>query len=286
MKKLIAALLISSAFATPAQAARGAAIHGWSEKLLFVAETNIPGESLCHLVKENHAMFLPYWTSSLGYAIASNGCDTDSYMALTPDMLKSFQETGLIPKDISPEINVPMADRFVNFSVLGVGAGLVLFGLGSKSGRRSAPKRVSGKQVSRGNRSQLLPALIDVMCAMSMIDGNVDQKEVAVISDVYQKMTGRKITIEQIAKHFQSINGPVDFNHIADVFNATEREILLEAAIRVATADGRIEDAEYEFIGDMTEAFDFGAEQIRNIMAHMQQVTESKQPRGGMLQPA
>ena len=99
-------------------------------------------------------------------------------------------------------------------------------------------------------------------------------------------MTGRKITIEQIAKHFQSINGPVDFNHIADVFNATEREILLEAAIRVATADGRIEDAEYEFIGDMTEAFDFGAEQIRNIMAHMQQVTESKQPRGGMLQPA
>ena len=68
--------------------------------------------SLCHLVKTNAVIIVNFWRSLEGYALAENGCMTDSYYALTDIQFEQFQSAGLITADIpqTPKLSVAQGD--------------------------------------------------------------------------------------------------------------------------------------------------------------------------------
>lgn len=273
MKAFTAALLLTTALATPAEARRGAIET--TQDLHFIAETQIPGDngmlSLCHLVEDMRTVFVTIHRTSQGYALAENRCEVESYYELDMASLKEAQGLGLIDPNIPLEPKISIGRTIGNFAWYGVMGVGVLTLMGGFFFRKDKKKRIAGHKISNAKREQLLAAITDVMCYVAFVDGQVDQTEIQTIADIYRKLTNTPIKKELLAAKFTQMPDKLDLAHLAEVFTGNEREILLHAAMMVAVADGRIDQAEYTFVCDLARAFDLSGDHIRAVLTQLLQ---------------
>jgi tellurite resistance protein len=274
MIRIIAALLLTTAIATPAEARRGGG-SAYAEKLVIVAPTEFTSETgaplaLCHLFKDQTAMLIPYHRSSQGYAIAENNCDTESYFPFTAEELAGAQLWGKIDASIPTVPQISTFRQIINFGVIGLVGLLLVGGLGAALlGSLGKSKKVAGHKVDPKRRAQLLEAVVDVMCHVALVDGDVDQTEINEIGRIYRKLTNTPIKQAQISAQFSTIQGPVNIAGLSAASEGKEREVLLQAAMMVAVTDGKIDQAEYNFICNMAQGFGLDGGAMRGILAKM-----------------
>lgn len=268
----IIALALGLAAATTAEAGAGR----WGNDLRFVAETTVPAQggigtlALCHRVDFAELVFVPVYTRIEGYALSPEGCAGDLYRDLTVEQLAQFQSVGMIARDVPL---VPSAD-FKSlvwghmWLILGA-AGLLARGVGM----------VASGRIPRKDKAPDMLA-IHALVAMSQVaiaDGRIEDKEVHQIAMILTRLTGKSYGPAQVFDMLQRLNpSNRDLEQIGLDLSDRDRQIVLEAALNIAVADGEIHASEYAVVSDLAQRMRIGADQFRSalgrISAHLQTV--------------
>lgn len=248
---------------TSTSADAGRAIpHGWYEDTSFVAETSIPGLSLCHLVKKHHVAYLTYSYESLGYVLAEKSCDADSFWPVDASYIAQMQAEGSIAADLptTPVFNLRQKIQGSLLYVL-VGIGAIFFVM-SKIGGATGLGRNRRPTKSKHADTRMLA----VMCQVAKCDGKIEPGEIATIASVIKRLTGNNIPVNQIADMIHNTDLYHDLPHLSalgDGLGEHDRLNLLEAALTIAVSDGSIATEEYAFIQELSHALQIRADDFR-----------------------
>lgn len=259
-----------TSIAASAQAGAGR----WGQDLRFVADTTIPGGSrvsLCHLVDFASFLFVPVYTTVEGYALSNDGCTGETYSDLTHENFQILQAAGMIPADVPATPALPLKDLIAGHAWLILGAlGLTLRGMAMLgSGRR------------RNRKAPAPDALaIHSLVAMSQVavaDGRIDDAELRQISSILTRLTGKGYSMAQVSQLLAQLSpSPSDMAQVGQDLSEADRQIVLEAALNIAVADGEIHPSEYAVVSDLAQRLRIGSDQFRGalnrIAAHLQTV--------------
>ncbi len=290
MRKVLTILAFVSATLTvtpsAAEARRMSIPHvgGTSERLDFVAGTAMSTDddgplSLCYLVEgiTVFGQFLTYEVQS--YALAPNGCDSEKYFALTDEAFAIGQTAGDFPADLPPLAVTPDRNRMLNWVTYGVFAFLLLFAL------RSALRKVfgnSGKGSLRRRKDDLAVQTLAAMCIVSTCDGEQHPDEIRQISTKLAALTGKSYSPDQIKDMLDyTATDPSAIDAIGVNLTEKDRRIVMEAAMAIATADGRIDPAEYNAVTRIAQQLGMQGQAVREILQDI-----AAQMRGNTLNPA
>lgn len=110
-----------------------------------------------------------------------------------------------------------------------------------------------------------------VMIHMVLADGEVDDAEIAVLSDTFQVITGRTSDPTLIREQIDSVavrqRDPVAVAaEVAPLLNIAGRESVLRAAIAVAMADGRLDASEERLLHDVADALELSRAHLKGLM--------------------
>lgn len=271
LKNALPALVLTfGAFAaTPANAGAGK----YGTDLHFVAETTIPSPgngqtiALCHLVDYMHVLFVPVYTIVEGYALATDNCASDTYRDLTAENLADLQAAGFIDASIPAKPQVTLADLAWGHAWLIAGAlGLLYRGLSL------LPR---GRRRRAATPDNLAIHSLVAMSQVAVADGHIDDREIRQISSILTRLTGQGYSIEQVSELLQQLNpSPNDLAQVGQDLSDADRQIVLEAALNIAVADGEIHPSEYAVVSDLARRMLIGADAFRGalnrISAHMQ----------------
>ena len=274
MRMFFALAALSLGLSTASTAEAGAGRYGTD--LRFVAETSIPAPgggtiAVCHLVDFMHILFVPVYTVVEGYALSNDGCVGDTYRDLTAENLEVLQLSGMVDASLPATPRTSLADKAWGHAWLIAGAVGLLF--------RGAMMVLSGNGRSRRRKSAAPDTLaIHSLVAMSQVavaDGHIDDREIHQISSILTRLTGQGYSIEQVADLLARLNpSPADLAQVGQDLSERDRQIVLEAALNIAVADGEIHPNEYAVVSDLAQRMMVGAEAFREalnrISAHMQ----------------
>ncbi|MEL6959792.1 MAG: TerB family tellurite resistance protein, partial [Pseudomonadota bacterium] len=143
-----------------------------------------------------------------------------------------------------------------------------------------------GLAALRGGRSRKAPTpdalAIHSLVAMSQVavaDGRIDDAEVRQISAILTRLTGRGYSMEQVAELLARLNpSAADLAQVGQDLSAKDRQIILEAALNIAVADGEIHPSEYAVVSDLAQRMQIGADEFRHAMARISQHLGASQP--------
>ena len=273
--KRIASIIALTLGLTAATAAHAGAVR-WLNDLRFVAETTVPAQgstetmSLCHLVDALDVLFVPVYRRIEGYALSSTGCTGDAHQALTLEQLAQLQAVGMIASDI------PLVPSTGFISLVWGHMWLVLIGFGLLA-------RGVGVVVSARNpREPKAPDMLAVhaLVAMSQValaDGGIDDAELRQIAAILTRLTGTSYGAEQVADMLNRLNpSHSDLEQVGLDLSDADRQIVLEAALNIAVADGEIHATEYAVVSELAQRMRIGADQFRSalgrIAAHLQTI--------------
>ncbi len=252
MRHFITIIILSVAFmtaSTPVDAGRGGG--GTTEFLDLVHETQLPDPdgsgalSLCHLVKKWHAIFIPLWYQSQGYALATNRCDTDAYYSVNAGNLAGLKSDGLIPADTpaTPSLStMQMATPFL-------WGGLVLLILGGKFLRRG--KGSAGQGNVNNAHAEYMARVLEVACRAAGADGKIEDREVGVICAIAGNLTSQPVNPDGVRRMIDHINDqptPFDYTGLGAGLDQVSRNQLLRVAMMVIGKDEMADGPGKEFI--------------------------------------
>lgn len=268
---LMAAFLLTS-FATQAEARRGGG-YSTAQELLFVAPTELgtPDKplALCHLVETNSVIFVNFWRSMQGYAIAENGCQTDSYYDFDAEGLKLAQAAGAIDADIPSVPKLSLAEIAGGF--WGFGAiGLLLIFAALKAAKAAARKKQRLALMANGSKGA--KAILDAMCHAAKADGHVDPSEIATIKSVAEQMTGETFADETVKQMTDLANaGLNDAGYSALIKGCSKEEQLdmMRGVLLVVAADGQFAGKEKEFVGGLAKAMKMAPDIVTSLLAEI-----------------
>ncbi|MBT8412334.1 MAG: TerB family tellurite resistance protein [Octadecabacter sp.] len=272
----IIALTLGLTAATTAHA--GAAGRG--NDLRFVAETTVPAQgstetmSLCHLVDVMDVLYVPVYSRIEGYALSPTGCTGDTYQALTLEQLAQFQAVGMISSDIPL---VPSTDFksliWGHMWLVLIGFGLLARGIGL----------IASARKPRGDKAPD-PLAIHALVAMSQVavaDGGIDAAEVRQIAAILTRLTGTSYSPEQVVDMLNQLNPTHnDLEQVGLDLSDADRQIVLEAALNIAVADGEIHATEYAVVSELAERMRIGADQFRSALGRISAHLQTIQPTG------
>ncbi|SLN26686.1 tellurite resistance TerB family protein [Pseudooctadecabacter jejudonensis] len=255
--------------ATPAQATVGQ----YGTDLRFVTHTTIPspggGEAiaLCHLVDYMHVLFIPVYTTVEGYALATGDCTAETYRDLSTENLMDLKAAGFVPQNVPDTPHTGWADLAWGHAWLIIGAigllyrGLTLLPMGRRKRRAAAPDTLA------------IHSLV-AMSQVAVADGTIDDREIRQISTILTRLTGQGYSMERVAELLQRLKPtPSDLAQVGADLTSNDRQIVLEAALNIAVADGEIHPSEYAVVSDLAQRMKIGADQFRaalhRISAHM-----------------
>ncbi len=259
--------------ATSAEAGAGR----WGEDLRFVAETTAPTGasgrtvSLCHLVDFADVLFVPIYTTLQSYALSNDGCTGEIYSELSTEHFAAMQAAGMIPADLPAVPSADLKGLLWGHAWLILGAIGVLFRVaGMLTGRsRRGPKA--------GKPDTLAIHSLVAMSQVAIADGRIDETETRQIAHILTRLTGKSYAPEQVSDLLNRLNpSPADIDQIGQDLSEKDRQIVLEAALNIAVADGEIHPNEYAVVSDLAQRMRIGADQFRSalarISAHLQTV--------------
>lgn len=262
----VIALTIGLTAATSAHAGAGK----WGHDLRFVAQTTIPGAhpvSLCHLVDFMSILFVPVYTITEGYALSNDGCTGTTYRDLTSEHFIQMQAASMIPADLPAVPSVDLAQTLWGHAwlILG-GVGLLFRGVSALGGRR---KRKAGTP------DALAVHALVAMSQVAIADGRIDDTEVRQIAHILTRLTGSSYGPAQVTAMLSKLNPSTsDLDQVGSDLSEKDRQIVLEAALNIAVADGEMHPHEYAVISELAQRMRIGADQFRStlvrISAHLQ----------------
>lgn len=123
-------------------------------------------------------------------------------------------------------------------------------------------------------QAMYMVAMKQVMIAMLLADGVIDDAEVKELQDIFEQLAGVEVTEqdlrEEIAVIQQEGSTALDMMAaIAPTLNDSGKEKVIMAAYRIAMADGTFDDSESELLSDISAALDVSAAHLRGIMSEI-----------------
>lgn len=277
MHKIIttAALLIGLTAASSAHAGAGR----WGEDLRFVAQTSVPQSggtgtvALCQHVDFMSVLFVPVYTRQLGYALSNSDCTGTTYRELSPENFAAMQAAGMIAPDVPANPGTDIVSRLWGHAwLVAVGLGLLFRGFGAVLGRGRGPRR------SKSPDALAIHSLV-AMSQVAIADGRIDDAEVEQISHILTRLTGKGYSPAQVMDMLTKLNpSPSDLEQVGQDLSENDRQIVLEAALNIAVADGEIHPNEYAVVSDLARTMRIGADQFRHAMARISAHLQTVQP--------
>ena len=120
-------------------------------------------------------------------------------------------------------------------------------------------------------------AVKQVMIAMLLADGVIDDEEVKMLQTIYQEMTGTQIPEDELREEIAVINAggstAVDLvTGLAPQLNDSGKETVMRAAYSIAAADGHVDASEQAYLTQIGKALELSPAHVTGIL---QQVAES-----------
>lgn len=122
--------------------------------------------------------------------------------------------------------------------------------------------------VSRGG------IILSTMVLMSLVDGEIADDEVMRIRWIYERVTGRPLSdadvrtvIDQVAGDDTSLDAYLEHAHAG--LSSTDRRLVLKAAFGIASADGKVVDAEDTLLKAVARGLHIPADEYRACISHL-----------------
>ncbi len=117
-------------------------------------------------------------------------------------------------------------------------------------------------------------AVKQVMIAVLLADGIIDDDEVKMLQDQYQQLTGAEIPEEELREEIAVIqaSGSSAMELVANVvpqLNDSGKETVIRAAYAIAKADGVVDETEMQMIAQVGETLQLSAAHLRGILAEI-----------------
>lgn len=257
-----------------AQAKRGGGVWGTSEQMSLIAPTDIQDDTqqklaLCHLTRKTHVLFAGVWRSSIGYVLAPNNCDSDSYYNLTAERLALGKVMGDFPSDLPDQPVMSSNDIFSGF--WGLGAIVILLAIaGIKAAGRSARK--SKRHAEIGSLPPAALQVMDAMCHAAKADGKLDDAEVAMMADIAKQITGTTFDKARIRRMFEMAEAkPTDaqFAAFSRGLTADQRRMVLQATLMVVGSDGHMDQSERAFVQKLAQGLSINIDEVKAMLHAM-----------------
>ena len=125
--------------------------------------------------------------------------------------------------------------------------------------------------------SEYQKALKNVLCLMILADNKVDDKEINIVSDIYNRLTNnKKFTKSQIEKNLALVkkstkNVKEYLKKIKPYLNAGHRELVVKAMYYVASSDGHLDAKESKLLIKTATVLDMTSAHVKGVLAELNQ---------------
>ena len=125
--------------------------------------------------------------------------------------------------------------------------------------------------------SEYQKALKNVLCLMILADNKVEDEELNIVSDIYNKLTNnKKFTKNQIEKNLALVkkstkNVQEYLKKIKPYLNAGHRELVVKAMYYVASSDGHLDTKESKLLMKTASVLDMTAAHIKGVLSELDQ---------------
>lgn len=268
------ALIFAMFFGDEAQAKRAGGVWGHSEQMSLIAPTDIQDDTgqtlaLCHLTKKNHVLFAGIWRSSIGYVLAPNGCDSDSYYSLSAERLEIGKLTGNFPSELPDQPEMSTADMISGF--WGLGAFAILLGAILLKSRARAQRKAQ-RYAAMGDVQPAALQAMDAMCHAAKADGRLDPSEIAMMADIAKQMTGDVFDEARIRSMFDMTEAkPTDaqFAAFGKGLTAEQKRLVMRAALMIVGADGTLANDENIFVQKLARGLSISVDEVKLMFQSM-----------------
>ncbi len=266
MKNLVFVVSLAAVSSGPAHALTNES--GISQELEFVAETQIPGPnqenmSLCYVTQSFRVLGFALTSDVQSYALAANRCQTTDYRLFSADQMVTAQSLDLIAADI-PVVARNTLER--NLRTYGL---LIAVGLGLIAVVWRRVKSLLGYDLKGPMRKKAALRIVYAMCHAAKCDGLVGSKELTMITRTAKRLTGRSYPtadIIRIADHIDMDLTTRDYIAFGRGLRDREKDIMMQGALLITIADGRMLPAEYEFVTELAHGLGMPAEDFRRML--------------------
>ena len=125
--------------------------------------------------------------------------------------------------------------------------------------------------------SEYQKALKNVLCLMILADNKVKDKEINIVSDIYNKLTNnKKFTKSQIEKNLALVkkskkNVQEYLKKIKPYLNAGHRELVVKAMYYVASSDGHLDAKESKLLIKTATVLDMTPAHVKGVLTELDQ---------------
>ena len=128
----------------------------------------------------------------------------------------------------------------------------------------------------RTAQAMFMVATKQVMIAMLLADGVIDDDEVKELQTTFEELAGVEVTEqdlrEEIAQIQQSGSNALQLvEEFGPSLNDKGKEILITAAYQIAVADGHFDDSERQLMQDIAEKLQISKAHLRGLLAELEQ---------------
>ncbi|MCY1125735.1 TerB family tellurite resistance protein [Frigidibacter sp. RF13] len=119
---------------------------------------------------------------------------------------------------------------------------------------------------NKGKRGRLMgdvtPAvrvMIEVLCHAAKADGQIDDREVSVIANIIPQLTGTPVSREIVAEMARLADprlSPSGFKAFGKGLRSEQRELIVQSALMVVSADGQVSPKEQAFISGLVQGLE------------------------------
>ena len=125
--------------------------------------------------------------------------------------------------------------------------------------------------------SEYEKALQNVLCLMILADNKVEEEELNIVSDIYNKLTNnKKFTKNQIEKNITLVkkskkNVQEYLKKIKPYLNAGHRELVVKAMYYVASSDGHLDAKESKLLIKTATVLDMTPAHVKGVLTELDQ---------------
>jgi len=129
----------------------------------------------------------------------------------------------------------------------------------------------SGVQVD----ALFMVAMKQVMIAMLLADGVIDDAEVKELKATFEDLAGVSVTEQDLREEIAAIqnegSGAIELvQHLAAGLNDKGKEMVITAAYQIAAADGHVDPSEQQLLEEIGAALELSKAHFRGIMSELQ----------------
>lgn len=119
-------------------------------------------------------------------------------------------------------------------------------------------------------------AMKQVMIAMLLADGVIDDSEVEELRVTYEDLSGMAITEQDLREEIaviqeQGSDAIEMVAHLGPGLNDKGKEMVITAAYQIAAADGHVDESEIQLINQVADAMGLSSAHLRGIMVDLEQ---------------